>query len=318
MKEEELRKWLVKHFTERTLATQIPSHLRMARKQVEFGSEERAEIMRHYFSHPADTKDLAKRWWKLVKEKALPIQDLAEELDRLREEVGNDKEWKTVIRRTSGNGGEQSAISETGLDWGVVRDPLHLARVGKLFQTIGLRTPSKLEDELARAFDASRDGGRSRKALEELKKSRLATKEKWKEWNTMIRSRFKEDQPEEASPVKLTVKELVEVFRRVKEGGSWNQEVEDLDLKIAWECRVASREGTSVRLRQSKPRLKAPRRLWVEVVTNRPVEDAITDEWKLMKIEVGPKYTLQEIHHKVRTRWKDRWKVTWAEEEMGL
>jgi hypothetical protein len=46
------------------------------------------------------------------------------------------------------------------------------------------------------------------------------------------------------------------------------------------------------------------------------VEDQIVNEWKLMKIEVGPKYTMNEIYHKVRTRWKERWKVDWEEEWM--
>jgi hypothetical protein len=35
-----------------------------------------------------------------------------------------------------------------------------------------------------------------------------------------------------------------------------------------------------------------------------------------MKIEVGPEYTMNEIYHKVRSRWKDRRKVDWEEEMM--
>jgi hypothetical protein len=46
------------------------------------------------------------------------------------------------------------------------------------------------------------------------------------------------------------------------------------------------------------------------------VDDQIANEWKLMKIEVGPRYTMNEIYHKVRSRWKDRWKIDWDEEMM--
>jgi hypothetical protein len=70
---------------------QIPSRLRMARKHFDPTPEERAEIMKQYFRFPEGMKDLAKRWWKLVKERSLSAQDLAEELDRLRKEAGNEK-----------------------------------------------------------------------------------------------------------------------------------------------------------------------------------------------------------------------------------
>jgi hypothetical protein len=46
------------------------------------------------------------------------------------------------------------------------------------------------------------------------------------------------------------------------------------------------------------------------------VDDPIANEWKLKKIEVGPRYTVNEIYHKVRSRWKDRWKIDWDEELM--
>jgi hypothetical protein len=64
---------------------------------LEFTEEEREEIMVQYFREPENLKDLARRWWRLVKERSLSAQDLAEELDRLRKETGNDKEWRTTL-----------------------------------------------------------------------------------------------------------------------------------------------------------------------------------------------------------------------------
>jgi hypothetical protein len=79
---------------------------------------------------------------------------------------------------------------------------------------------------------------------------------------------------------------------------------------------AAAHASFELRSQHARPRLKAPRRLLIEVFTNRPVQDRISDEWKLMKIEVRPQYTMKEVYHKVRSRWKDRWKIEWPKEDM--
>jgi hypothetical protein len=58
-----------------------------------------------------------------------------------------------------------------------------------------------------------------------------------------------------------------------------------------------------------------PRRLLIEVFTNRPKGHPIVESWKVMKIEVRLEFTVEEIYHKVRSRWKDRWKLEWTNEE---
>jgi hypothetical protein len=78
--------------------------------------------------------------------------------------------------------------------------------------------------------------------------------------------------------------------------------VEDWSQRLRQEKTDAVRKDFDLRLRHSKPRLKAPRRLWIELFTNRPVDDPVVNMWKLMKIEAGPKYTMNEIYHKVRSR----------------
>jgi hypothetical protein len=36
-----------------------------------------------------------------------------------------------------------------------------------------------------------------------------------------------------------------------------------------------------------------------------------------MKIEVQPTFTIKKIYHKVKSRWKDRSRIEWEEEEMN-
>jgi hypothetical protein len=136
---EDLRKWVMKEIAYRTPGAQIPSRLRLARKHFAPTPEERAEIMSVYFKYPEGAKDQAKRWWKLVKERSLSAQDLAEEPDRLRKEVDNDKEWRTNIRRTAGRNHQDSLLLDPRMDWVTKPEPKKLTQVGKLFQTAGLQ-----------------------------------------------------------------------------------------------------------------------------------------------------------------------------------
>jgi hypothetical protein len=92
--------------------------------------------------------------------------------------------------------------------------------------------------------------------------------------------------------------------------------VEEWVPRLRQEKIEAAKRDLYLRLQHAKPRLKVPRRLWIEVLTNRPADDPIVNEWKPMKIEMGPKYTMNEVYHKVRSRWKDRWKIDWDEELM--
>jgi hypothetical protein len=80
-----------------------------------------------------------------VKERAPSAQELAEELDRLRKEAGNDKEWRINVRRTAVRNQQKSLLMDPRIEWTVNRDPKKLVQVGKLFQTTGLQAPRSLE-----------------------------------------------------------------------------------------------------------------------------------------------------------------------------
>jgi hypothetical protein len=316
---DELRKWVMEEIAHRTPGGQIPVMLRKARKHFEPTQEEKMEIMRIYFREPEGPKDLAKRWWRLVKESSLSGPDLAEELDRLREEVKNDKEWRTSIRRTAGRNHQESWLLSPNLEWRAKYEPRQLTQIGKVFQTAGIQAPSKLEEALTRAFETTEDGASSYWALQELKGCRLVTKEKWKEWNTLVRSRFKEPeekQTQEEEPG-LTMKEAIDLCRKAKRHKvDWKEETGRWKAQLDRELKEAFKRTIELKADHERPRLKAPRRLWIEVWTNRPVEHSIVDRWKKMRIPVMPQYTIQEIYQEVRTRWKDRWKVDWEEEQM--
>jgi hypothetical protein len=131
-----------------------------------------------------------------VKERSLSVQDLAEELDRLRKESGNDKEWRTSVRRTAGRSRQESFLIDQKMDWVTKQEPRKLTQVGKLLQTTGLQIPRKLEEALTEAFRTTQNGKSSFWALKKLKEFRIVTKEKWQEWNKLVRSRFKEESPE--------------------------------------------------------------------------------------------------------------------------
>jgi hypothetical protein len=152
----------------RTPGGQIPPRLRMARKHFDPTPEERSEIMKQYLRFREGMKDQAKRWWKLVKERSLSAQDLAEELDRLRKEAGNDKEWRMNVRRTAGRNQQESLLMDPRIDWIAKQAPRQLTRVGKLFQTAGLQAPRRLEEALTEAFMTTQDSRSSFWALREL------------------------------------------------------------------------------------------------------------------------------------------------------
>jgi superfamily II DNA helicase RecQ len=103
-----------------------------------------------------------------------------------------------------------------------------LTQVGKLFQTAGPQAPRKLEEALTEAFTTTQDNRSSFWALKELKEFRLVTKEKWQEWNKLVRSRFKEEDLEEeekARPV-LTMGETIEMLRSVRKGSTQEQRLQ--------------------------------------------------------------------------------------------
>jgi hypothetical protein len=83
------------------------------------------------------------------------------------------------------------------IEWITKLDPIKLTRVGKLFQTVGIQVPRKLEEALDETFKTTQDGRSSFKALKDLKQFRMVPKEKWQEWNKLVRSRFKEELEEQ-------------------------------------------------------------------------------------------------------------------------
>jgi hypothetical protein len=85
-----------------------------------------------------------------------------------------------------------------------------------------------------------------------------------------------------------------------QQAGDWVQRMKEAMEVSWWEC-IQKRQA------YGGPRLEPPRRVLVNVLTNRPADDGIVEEWKTMKIEVTPRYTLEEVYHKTRTRRKERW-----------
>jgi hypothetical protein len=132
----------------------------------------------------------------------------------------------------------------------------------------------------------------------------MIAREKWQEWNKLIRARFKEgpQQREQLGTEKVSSKEMIEVISQCKRGdGMWKQKMKTWEARLEQDNREAIHRYIGFRLQRAKPRLRAPRRLWIEVVTNLPVEHRVIDRWKRMKIEVGPTYTMEEIYYKLRS-----------------
>jgi hypothetical protein len=110
-----------------------------------------------------------------------------------------------------------------------------------------------------------------------------------------------------------TMGETIELMKKCKSNEPWKEEMENWTGKMKQAKLAACKASFDLRLEHAKPRLKAARRLTIEVFTNRPGEDQIADRWKMM-IKVKPSYTIKEVYQKVKTRWKDRWKIEWSEE----
>jgi hypothetical protein len=131
-----------------------------------------------------------------------------------------------------------------------------------------------------------------------------------------VRSRFKElpsnYEEEQAKKRRLTMGETIDLLRKAKRRKvDWAQETEGWMSRLDEELMETLKKSQDLRLRLTKPRLKAPRRLWIEVWTN-----PVVNRWKQMKIEVGPRCAMEEVYRKVRSRRKDRWKVQWDEDQM--
>jgi hypothetical protein len=110
------------------------------------------------------------------------------------------------------------------------------------------------------------------------------------------------------------MKETIDLLGRARKwDGSWRQKAENWVQVMEEATKAAAHANFDMIMQHARPRLKAPRKLLIEVFTNKPARDRITDEWKLMRIEVSPRYTMQDIYHKARSRWKERWKIEWAE-----
>jgi hypothetical protein len=75
-----------------------------------------------------------------------------------------------------------------------------------------------LEEALTEAFTTTQDGRSCYWALRELKEFRLVTKEKWQEWNELVRSRFKLEEKEKETWQTLTMGETIETLRAARNG----------------------------------------------------------------------------------------------------
>jgi hypothetical protein len=165
----------------------------------------------------------------MARERSLTEQDLANELDRLRKEVGNSKEWMVPIRRTRGQGKRESPIMDRKISWETKKEPTKLATMGRLFQTVGIQIPKKLEEVLPETLTTSRDGESCFRALRDLPDLRAFSKERWKEWNKLVRERFKEEPMMEETQGKKSggMREMITLMKQALRGGEeWRQEME--------------------------------------------------------------------------------------------
>jgi hypothetical protein len=112
------------------------------------------------------------------------------------------------------------------------------------------------------------------------------------------------------------VAETVHLMKEAKrKNTAWRAKLEGWKQEMQEAMRKTTRDDLDRKEQYARQRSKAPRRLKIEVLTNNPVQDPVLDDWKIMKILASPRYTLEDVCHKVRSRLKDRWKIEWKEEE---
>lgn len=67
-----------------------------------------------------------------MKERSLPVRDLAEEVGPVRRESGDTKGWTNTVRRTAGRNNQRTALEDRRLELETRGKPRTLAHVGQL------------------------------------------------------------------------------------------------------------------------------------------------------------------------------------------
>jgi hypothetical protein len=111
-------------------------------------------------------------------------------------------------------------------------------------------------------------------ALRQAKDQQLFPLEKWKEWNKLIKERFKDDQQEKAEErrkIELTIKETVEMMRSSRtEDKEWKRWVRNWTEIPERKQQRRRNQYEEMRWKYGRPRIRKPEKLEVEVLTNNP------------------------------------------------
>jgi hypothetical protein len=129
-----LKEWVTDPIAFKTPGGQIPFSLNRLPKYPEITTEQKQIIMQRYFRELDGVKDYAKRWWTLVRKKELPMKDLAEELERMRKTLKNQRELKIAIRSMAGR---KHAKLEPEPEQKEGRDPEEIVATGEVLRIVG-------------------------------------------------------------------------------------------------------------------------------------------------------------------------------------
>jgi hypothetical protein len=166
---EVLKEWVSRKIAFNTPGGQILSRLRQLRTYVEHPSDQKRMILDRYLRELEDMKDFAKRWWTLVRQRSLPIEDLAGELERMRKTTKNQQELKVAIRSMAGRDHQRSALMDPRLELSLDAHPMAIAKMTGTLRMAGIRMSDSLEKEMNKALQTSTDQGSCMKALKDMK-----------------------------------------------------------------------------------------------------------------------------------------------------
>jgi hypothetical protein len=150
------------------------------------------EIMRQYLRESANVKEYAKRWWRLVEQKALNVEWPLEEVRLAAKNVVDQKSLKTEPRRKTGSQHRALEVDDSVLD---LRELVEYSVAFKDFDPI---QPKNLRQKVDERFDKEQNPADCLGALELTGEQKLFTRDDYKGWYHKVGSRFKPSEIEEA------------------------------------------------------------------------------------------------------------------------
>jgi hypothetical protein len=167
------------------------------------------EIMRQYLRESANVKEYAKRWWRLVEQKALNVEWPLEEI-RLDAKNGMDqKSLKTELRRKAGSQQRALEVDDSVLDL------KELVEYSVTFKDLDPIQPKNLRQKVDERFNKERNQADCLGALELTEEERLFTRDDYKGWYHKVGLRFKASEIEEVRR-RLSAKALLRISPKPK------------------------------------------------------------------------------------------------------